>query len=132
MADVLRARYARCYGVQASTVRGAEGRAAVSKPRTHYPMPMTMGRSICHVGKPRVYHVGGPAVTHKAIVHASTVDLVGSIEETTCMLCRRIYWQTKDGNPPPGCLCAEDWEHDDCPVHCVGDPGEDTTLKVRR
>lgn len=66
----------------------------MSKPRTHYAKPMTMGDSICHLGRGRVAFVGGGSgAGHPARVHYSTVDLVGTIEETTCKWCLRVYWR---------------------------------------
>lgn len=86
----------------------------MSKPRTHYIRPMTMGQSICRVGKAVVYAIGGPSIKYKARVHASTVEMVGTIEETTCKLCIKAYYG--DNPPCPACkVWSETWPDGHCP-----------------
>lgn len=80
----------------------------MSKPRTHYAMPMTMGRSICHIVMGRTLR------TARGVMHYSPGELVGTIEETTCKFCHRAYY----GDNPPCKRCgawSETWPDGECP-----------------
>lgn len=95
----------------------------MSKPRTHYAMPMTMGRSICPVGKPWVIKGLGTRI------HGSTVELVCEIEEVTCMLCHRAYWHEGPPleRPKRGdtAVCVVCWTRDGHRDYCPNGPYPD-------